>query len=102
MERESRNDLILASTIAVFLHAALALWQISASRPVGGREANVAAAMTIDLVARRPAAVVTNRGVNPPQPSRDQSRPRSNNQAAVRTQEFQQPKTPALSPPPES
>lgn len=102
MERSSRNDLILASVVAVLFHATLALWQIPASRPMHEQEARLTEAMTIDLVARRPAAVITNRGVNPPQPSRDQSRPRSNRQDAVRTQEIRQPETSAMGPPPES
>lgn len=102
MERESRNDLILASTIAVFLHAALALWQISASRPVGGREANVAAAMTIDLVARRPAAVVTTPSKSPEPKRQSESRPWPQRQQTPRTVETPNPEPPAPVPAVES
>lgn len=102
MARSSRNDLILASAVAVLFHATLALWQIPASRPMHEQEARLTEAMTIDLVARRPAVVVTNREGDPGQLSRDQSRPRSNHHDAVRIQEIRQPETPALSPPSES
>jgi periplasmic protein TonB len=104
MERDSRKDLIISVLLAFLVHGSLAAftWNLTDDRVARFEPARLADAMTIDLVARRPAAVVTNRGADLGQPSRDQSRPRSNHQDAVRTQEIRQPETPALSPPPES
>jgi protein TonB len=75
MERSSRNDLIIAGAIAVLLHAALALWQIPSSHPRHEQEARLAEAMTIDLVARRPAAVVTAPRKSPEPARQSESRP---------------------------
>lgn len=104
MERDSRKDLIISVLLAFLVHGSLAAftWNLTDDRVPRFEPARLADAMTIDLVARRPAAVVTNRGGEPGQPSRDQSRPRSNHEEAVRTQKIRQPETPALSPPPES
>ncbi|HYR02439.1 MAG TPA: energy transducer TonB [Syntrophobacteria bacterium] len=104
MERDSRKDLIISGLLALLVHASLAVftWNLTNDRVPRFEPARLADAMTIDLVARRPAVVVTNRTGEAAQPRRDQSRPRSNRQDAVRTHETRQPETSDQSPPPES
>jgi periplasmic protein TonB len=104
MERDSRKDLMISGLLALLFHASLFVftWNLTNDRVPRFEPARLEAAMTIDLVARRPAVVVTNRAGEMGQPSRDQSRPRSNHQDAVKTQEMGQPENPGLSPPPES
>jgi protein TonB len=101
MERTSRKDLMLSGLLAILVHVSLALltWNLAGDRASRFKPAGLADAMTIDLVARRPAAVVTNRGGKPGHPSREQARTRSDQRDAMATREFQQPETPALGPP---
>jgi periplasmic protein TonB len=102
MERSSRNDLIVAGAIAVLLHAALALWQMPSSYPRHGQEARLAEAMTIDLVAKRPAAVVTAPRKSPEPARQRESRPLPQRQETPRTVETPKPERPAPVPAVES
>jgi len=95
---------MISGLLALLVHASLFVftWNLTNDRVPRFEPARLDEAMTIDLVARRPAVVVTNRAGEMGQPSRDQSRPRSSHQDAVKTQEMGQPETPGLSAPPES
>jgi protein TonB len=104
MERDARKDLMISGLLAFLVHASLFIftWNLTNDRAPRFEPARLSDSMTIDLVARRPAVVVTNRTGEAAQPRRDQSRPRSNRQDAVRTHETRQPETSDQSPPPES
>jgi protein TonB len=98
MERSSRNDLILAGTIAVLLHAALALWQIPVSRSMYDQEAKLAEAMTVNLVAKRPAAVVTPLQGSPEPTARKEPRSLPETQETAKPREIPKPETPVPDP----
>jgi len=104
MERDSRKDLMISGFLALLVHVSLAVftWNVTNDRVPRFEPARLADAMTIDLVARRPAVVVTNRAGVAGQPREDQSRPRAVHHDAARTQETRQPEASDLSPPPAS
>jgi protein TonB len=91
MERSSRKDLIVAGTVAVLFHAALTLWQIPASRSMYDQEAKLAEAITVDLVARRPAAVVTPLPRSPGSATGKEPRPLPQTQETAKPREIPKP-----------
>lgn len=95
MERDSRKDLMVSGLLAFLVHASLFVftWNLTNDRVTRFEPARLADAMTIDLVARRPAVVVTTRAEEMGQPTKDQSKPRSIRQDGVRTQEMGPPES---------
>jgi protein TonB len=93
---------MIAGFLAILVHLSIGLliltWDLASDPSPRFGPAGLAEAMTVDLVAGRPAAVVTNRPGNSALPNRERSRSPSNHQDAVTTQEIQELATPAPSP----